>query len=77
MNKMITYTATAANGRAFTRNSRTRVYTHAVIALYPDGRGYAAFATSRDRAEAAGRAWCPQLPMTRHDLTFEVVGVTA
>ena len=75
--RMVTYTATSANGRTYTRNGSTRIYTHAAIANYPDGRGYATFASSFAKAEAASRAWTPQLPMTKDDLTFEIVEVTA
>ena len=89
----ITYTATTADGREFTRKS-TRTYTHAVVVTYPNGYEHVAFAGSAELADKAGavcfavpnylrgnpRAYAEEkarMEAKRAECTVEIVEVTA
>ena len=89
----VTYTATTADGREFTRKS-TRTYTHACIVTMPNGATWANFAGSADLAHKAANSYFSVPNAYRHNhrayametarmdalratATIEVVEVTA
>ena len=77
-----TYTATATDGRTFTRTS-AREYTHAAIVTVPfpdEARTKVCFASSLEGAHKGSKALIPSGPTWRHlaDVTVvEIVEVTA
>lgn len=93
MSKKVTYTATTADGRTFTRTS-ARTYTHAVIVTYPNGYDFVSFSGSAELAEKAAAsvfsvAACyrghaqayaaekARMEAKRAECTIEIVEVTA
>ena len=93
MSKKVTYTATTADGRTFTRTS-ARTYTHAVIVTFGNGNEFVSFSGSAELADKAG-ASCFSVPACyrnhpqayaaekermeakRAESTIEIVEVTA